>query len=273
VTDRYAKNFRELQHSARRVKALDHIRPNALVTPLYKLFLPSQRRGIVRVEGVGLLYLDPVSNLGHSILSSGAYEPETVALFREHVHTGNVVFDIGANEGVMSVCAVNLVGASGRVVAIEPQSRLLDILEINLALNSSGNYKIVHGAVSDRDDEQVTVSLFAEGNTGASSIVRKYRWSEKTEQVPTYTVERMAKLFDIDRIDFVKIDVEGFEPEVVRALHPLLIARRVGKVLVDYHASILLTRGITMESVHDGIVKRGYRALHGSLTGGYVLYG
>jgi FkbM family methyltransferase len=217
---------------------------------------------------VGLLYIDPASHLGQTILSKGAYEPETVAIFREHVKPGNTVFDIGANEGVMSACAATLVGADGCVVAIEPQRRLLDVLEINLALNSTGEYHIVHGAVSDRDDERVIISLFAEGNTGASSIVRKYRWSGKTERVPTYTIERIAKSLNIERIDFVKIDVEGFEPEVVRALHPLFSTRRVGKVLVDYHASILQTRGICSESVHQGIVERGYKALLGSLAGG-----
>ena len=273
ITDRYTETFQELQKRLRRVRALGHLRPNVLATPLYKLLLPSHRRGIVNVEGVGRLYIDPVSHLGRSILAEGAYEPETVALLHEHVRPGNIVFDIGANEGVMSACAATLVGADGCVVAIEPQSRLLDLLEINLALNSRGLYHIVHGAVSDRDDDRVTVSLHAEGNTGGSSIVRKYRWSGKSEQVATYTVEHIAKLFGIDHIDFVKIDVEGYEPEVVRALHPFFKDRRIGKALIDYHAAILRARGISSESIHDGIVKFGYKALRGSLSGGYVLYG
>lgn len=273
MTDRHTKTFQELQRSARHVRVLNRIRPNILATPLYKLLLPSQRRGIVLVEGVGRLYIDPGSHLGRTILSEGVYEPETVALLREHVRPGNIVFDIGANEGVMSACAATLVGANGCVVAIEPQSRLLDLLEINLALNSTGTYHIVHGAVSDRDGDCVTLSLHPERNTGGSSIVHKYRWSRKNERVPTYTVEHVAKSYGIDHIDFVKIDVEGYEPEVVRALHPLFNNRRIGKVLVDYHASILQARGINSESVHEGIIERGYKALLGSPLGGYVLYG
>jgi FkbM family methyltransferase len=273
VTEHYATTLQELQRSARRVRPLRRLRPNILATSLRKLLLPSERRGVIQIEGVGKLYVEPVSRLGRAILADGAYEPETVALFHEHVRPGDTVFDIGANEGIMSACAATLVGVGGCVVAIEPQSRLLDVLEINLALNSTGKYHIVHGAISDRDDDRVSVALYAETNPGASSIVRKFRWNTKSEEVPTFTIEHVAKLYGIDRIDFVKIDVEGYEPEVVRALHPLFADRRIGKVLVDYHAAILQARGVTSESVHDGIVERGYKALLGSPAGGYVLYG
>jgi FkbM family methyltransferase len=272
VMDRYAKTFCELRQNARLVSALDFVRPNILATPFYKLLLPSQRRGIVRVDGVGRLYIDPSSHLGRTILTTGAYEPETVALLREHVKPGDSVFDIGANEGVMSACMAGLVGADGCVVAVEPQSRLLDVLEINLALNATGKYHIIHGAISDRDGEHVTLSLNPEGNTGGSSIVNKYRWSKKSETVSTWTIEHAAKLCGIARIDFLKIDVEGYEPEVVRAMRPFFSDQRIGKVLIDYHSSILQARGISSKTIHESIVESGYKALCGSPAGGYVLY-
>jgi FkbM family methyltransferase len=215
------------------------------------------------------LYLDPASHLGHTVLTTGSYEPETVAILREHIKPGNVVLDIGANEGVMSAYAASLVGRDGCVVAVEPQSRLLDVLEINLALNSTGSYHVVHGAVSDHDGS-VAVSLSGEGNTGASSIVLKYRWSRKTESVPTYTIESIARSRNLTSIDFVKIDVEGYEPEVLKSL--LASRQRIGKVLVDYHTAILEIRGIKSETLHNDMLAAGYKPLLGSLSGGHVLY-
>jgi FkbM family methyltransferase len=266
--DRYSKTFAALQGQRRSVRLLNCIRPNILATPFYKLMLPSQRRGIVSVDGIRL-YLDPASHLGHTVLTAGCYEPDTVAVLRQHIKPGNVVLDIGANEGVMSAYAASLVGRTGCVVAVEPQSRLLDVLEINLALNSTGSYQVVHGAVSDHDGP-VTVSLSAEGNTGASSIVHKYRWSRKTESVPAYTIEKLAKACNLTSIDFVKIDVEGYEPEVLKSL--LGSSRKIGKVLVDYHTAILENRGINPETPHNNMLKAGYNTLLGSLSGGYVLY-
>ena len=143
------------------------------------------------------------------------------------------------------------------------------MLEINLALNSTGSYQVVHGAVSDHDGT-VTVSLSAEGNTGASSIVQKYRWSRKTESVPAYTIEKLAKVCNLTSIDFVKIDVEGYEPEVLKSL--LGSRQKIVKVLVDYHTAILESRGINPETPHNNMLKAGYNTLLGSLSGGYVLY-
>jgi FkbM family methyltransferase len=272
MTERYTKTFLDLQSMDHRVRALHRIRPNALAIPLFKWLLPSQRRGIVMVDGIGKLYLDPVSYLGRTILAKNPYEPETVAILHEHLKSGDVFFDIGANEGVMSACAAALVGPTGCVVAVEPQSRLLDVLEINLALNSTGTYHIVHGAVSDRDGDRVSISLQPEGNTGGSSIVHKGKFSG-TEQISTYTVDTLAKSFGIDRIDLVKVDVEGYEPEVARALHRMLDERRIGKLLVEYHPPILQERGITSDSVDQGIIERGYQAILGSPAAGCVLYG
>ena len=58
-------------------------------------------------------------------------------------------------------------------------------------------------------------------------------------------------------------------PRTVRRLDE----RRIGKLLIEYHPPILKERGITFESVDRGIVGRGYQAILGSLTDGYVLYG
>jgi FkbM family methyltransferase len=264
----YSETLTALQSQSRIVGLLNRIRPNILAMPFYKLMLPSQRRGIVLVDGVRL-YLDPASHLGHSVLTTGSYEPGTVVILREHINPGDIVLDIGANEGVMSAFAASLVGRTGCVVAVEPQSRLLDVLEINLALNSTGSYHVVHGAVSDQNTP-VTVSLTPEGNTGASSIVRKYRWSRKTESVAAYTIDALAKSHNLNRIDFVKIDVEGYEPEVLKSV--LGSHQKIGKVLVDYHTTVLEQRGINAETLHNDMLKSGYKTLLGSLSGGYVLY-
>lgn len=277
MTDHYTNTAEQLRRNERRLRILSRVRPNILAIPFYKMLSPGDRRGIVKVPGIGRLYIDPISYLGRSILRQGIFEPETLALFQRHVKPGDTVFDIGANEGVMSSCAAGLVGPSGCVVAVEPQRRLLDILEINLALNSSGKYHIVHGAISDRDGDKVSISMYPMSMTHHVSIIRHYRWGGKPEEVSTFTVPGIAKSLGIDRINLVKVDVEGYEPEVVRGMYPLLESRRIDTMLIEYHAPILKARGIDPKDIHEGIVSRGYKALVGSVLElgaiGHVFYG
>jgi FkbM family methyltransferase len=269
--DRYSKTFSALRRQAERLAVFSRLRPGVLATPFYRNLLPYEHRGIVEVDGVRL-YVDPITRSGRAILTEGAYEPQTAAHFRERIRPGDTVLDIGANEGVFSALACRLVGPSGCVIAVEPQSRLLDILEINLALNGPAETHIVHGAIGEADGALVEVALYPEANTGASSIARPYRWSRKVERVQTFTVSAALARAGRGRADFVKVDVEGYEPEVVRSLVASLADNVVACVLVDYHNTILKKRNLDPMASHRALEAAGYRAVSGSPLHGYVLY-
>lgn len=251
-----------------RVKLLRRVRPTLLVSPVLTLL---RERKIVDVEGLRI-FIDPTSHLGHEILSTGSYERETVRIFREQIRPGDIVLDIGANEGFFSALAADLTGEDGLVLAVEPQSRLMDVLEINLALNSRGPVRIVKNVVGESDSEVFKIALFPMSNTGASSVVRKYRLGSNSEDVAGITPATIMEQAGVDRFDFVKIDVEGFEPEVVRAMAPLLDRKVVRTILLDYHRAILEARGVAAEPTHALILAKGYRPLAGSVGDGYVLY-
>lgn len=251
-----------------RAKFLRKLRPTVLAS--FALGMISQRR-IVDVEGLRLL-IDPTTHLGDEILSTGTYEPETVRLFRENVCTGDVVLDIGANEGFFAALAGSLVGSEGTVIGVEPQSRLHEVLEINLALNTAGRSKIIKRVVGESDTINHQIWLFPISNTGASSLVARYRFGAKSEQVQEITPTAIQTEAGVERFDFVKIDVEGFEPEVIRALAPLMRAGKVGTLLLDYHAAILTSRGIDPAVTHELISECRMTAVEGDVGSGYVLY-
>lgn len=251
-----------------RAKRLRRLRPAALAS--FALGMLAQRR-IVEAEGMRVL-IDPTTHLGDEILGTGTYEPETVRLFRENLRPGDTMLDIGANEGFFAALAGSLVGAAGTVLAVEPQSRLHEVLEINLALNTKGRTAIVKRVVGETDSARHRIWLFPISNTGASSLVSRYRFGAKSEEVREITPATILRDAGLDRVDFVKIDVEGFEPEVVRALAPLMQAGKVGTLLLDYHAGILATRGIDPAETHALVSGCGMQAAEGDVGRGYVLY-
>jgi len=262
----------QLKRSRRRLDWINKIRPQSLATPLYKLLAPYERRMIVQYEGLRL-YLDPVSNLGRSI-SHGSFEPETFNNIRKHLRPGGVYLDIGANEGIFSALAASIVGPSGCVIALKPQSRLQDIININIALNATVDceFHLFRNAIDVTTGNSLRLSLFPVSNTGASGIVRRYRWNLLTETVETLSVTDLVAQAGLPSISLVKIDVEGYEPEVVSSLAPLLKSKRIGTLLVDYHAIILRDRNINLNNIHRSIIDFGYEIENGELFGGYVTY-
>lgn len=249
---------------------IEKFRPASLRHLLVKAFGPSERRGIVGCDGLRF-YVDPFSFFGRCVLD-GSYEPETADVFRRHIGSGDSVLDVGANEGFFTCLASRLAGPQGCVVAVEPQSRLIDVLRINTLLNPASTVHIVNAAVDERSGGTATLFLHPL-NTGASSIVRRYPWGREAETVGTVAAQELLALSGRDRFDFVKVDVEGFEPEVVRSLLPLLEEGRIGRLLVDYHQPILRERGVDPRRTHDLILSCGYEADGGDADFcGYALY-
>ena len=68
--------------------------------------------------------------------------------------------------------------------------------------------------------------MFPAFNTGASSIVNRYRWSSRRQSAPGISFKALMDKFRLEHIDFVKVDVEGYEKEVVD-IHDALLGRRL----------------------------------------------
>lgn len=229
------ENFAALGAFLAKYGWLTKLRPQALADPLIRLL---SHRKLIECQGLRL-YIDPLSDLGRVILTENIYEADVVEVFRQEIRPGDVVFDIGANEGFYSALAASLAGPSGTVIAVEPQSRLYEVLTINLALNAQGRTNIYMAAIHDDSGATVELSLTPLSNTGASSLVRPYRWSGATEQADTISVDDIFHAEDIDVIDFIKIDVEGFEHEVIKSMGKLFESKSVRCIFISIVLTIL----------------------------------
>jgi FkbM family methyltransferase len=231
---------------------------------LIRIWGPDDRRSII-VGANGLYtYVDPFTNLGNALLTSGTFEQQTEEILRASLGRGDVFLDIGANEGYFSALAGTLVGPTGSVIAVEPQSRLRDIIELNLHINDVTRYRVYTNAFGGEDGAEARINLWPTHNTGASSMVRRYRFSRRTEAVRFVSLERIFTECSVDHVDLVKVDVEGFEGQVVRHLVPQLRGQRVKFLLLDYHRQILDPAGIDARAIHNEILGCGYRLLRGN---------
>ena len=216
------------------------------------------RPGRVECTAMGLvLQVDPASDFGSQLLSLRTYEPEMTGAVLGLLRPGDVFLDVGANEGWFSVLAARAVGKSGRVLAVEPQERLWPVLIRNFILNDLANVELIPYGMAARRGV-ASLALYPSINTGATSIVDEPRRGLFTVRaIPTKSLDELADDHRAPSIRLAKIDVEGYELEVLRGA-PKLLARGIDYLLVELHPARLHRRGQSVEMVNAVLLEAGY---------------
>jgi len=212
-------------------RLLFKVRP-AFVSSWIKQVLKIGRKPIVTTNGVRL-HIDPVSHFGREIIQMGTYEPELSAVFEAVLRHGDVFVDIGANEGYFSILSSKIVGPAGRVLAVEPQSRLQPVLKKNFAENQS-KVELVPMALWDSVG-QAALNLASDINTGSTSSLTSKGRFKKQELVRTTTLDALLAHHGISKIRLLKIDAEGAEFPILRGANELFTQRRVDVLSLDFH--------------------------------------
>jgi FkbM family methyltransferase len=151
----------------------------------------------------------------------GVWEPRMTQWLQRRLGPGDTFIDVGANIGYFSVLASQLVGPSGRVVAIEASQAFNTRLRQNARLNDCRNIRALHTAVSDKR-RTLTFVLASSANMGANSIVPYDGPAESTFEIEAYPLPEVLRPEEIAGARVIKVDVEGAEGSVVRGMAPLL---------------------------------------------------
>jgi FkbM family methyltransferase len=148
------------------------------------------------------------------------------------VKPGDVVLDCGANVGTYTREALNT--GAGIVVAIEPATHNIECLRRNFAAEIAAGRVIVYPkGVWDKDDWLVL--HVDDENTAADSVVIRREQSHETEKVPLTTIDKLVAELKLDRVDFIKMDIEGAEVEAVRGGRATIARFRPRMALSVYH--------------------------------------
>ena len=157
-----------------------------------------------------VLYNKNDTYVGRSVELYGQYQAEELKLFNKYVQKGDTVLDIGANIGTHTLWFANQVGNTGWVGAFEPQRLVFQALCANMALNSIQNVDCRQLGVGSlrRLVKVPPLNPLVENNFGGLSIQDHM----EGEDVAICPIDDMGLV----RCDFMKIDVEGMEPEVLQ---------------------------------------------------------
>jgi FkbM family methyltransferase len=228
----------------------------------YRLAFDAEVASVRTTDGFSISVL-PNELVGRHIYLTGECDRSTVEVLLKFSKPGDVLLDIGANIGYVSACFLQKVPHS-KAIAVEPQPQIVDLLRSNLEPFGDERYKVFPVAISDIDCSGWIE--ICDLNRGASKIVDERNpgygtWpstpsgtsiTSHTVEIQLWSAKRLFASLQGEKIDLVKIDVEGHEEIVLRDCQAEL--------------SQLLPRAIVFEdctqsSAPDGSIGRIFRSI------------
>ena len=157
-------------------------------------------------------------------LGIGRYAPATEYVYHlpQLVHAGDTAIDIGANLGYYARTLSRQAGGAGRVYAVEPVPPILSVLRRNL--RRCRNVEILPYALGT-EDKAVTMANDSARATGYFGTGQNFvnDSGRQTDTAFTAEMRRGSELFArLERLDFIKCDIEGYEVVVMHEMQPLL---------------------------------------------------
>ncbi len=150
---------------------------------------------------------------------------------------GDIVIDAGANIGLFTVKAGKEVGPEGKIIAIEPEETHLSFLRRNIEANHLKNVEIVSKGIWS---EQRRSNLYLYDNTGYHSLYSDEDFPKGCTltgviDIELDTIDNISRELRLNRVDFLKMDIEGSELEALVGAKETLAANDVKLAVASYH--------------------------------------
>jgi FkbM family methyltransferase len=221
------------------------------VRPMYDSLLSlTYRNGVLRVINGS----DAMRLLPRYRGISEVYEPEVWGHLMQCVQPADVVADVGAYVGLYTLALAQRVGPRGKVIAFEPDPDSFDGLSRHVALNGlTGNVELCRAVVGREDG----VVAFAAGRGSESRVAAADGACAERLMV---RVVRLDSVLRDDRLDVLKIDVEGYEELVLQGARGLLSdnLRKPRAIYIEVHPYAWSEPMTTSESFLDLLREFGY---------------
>jgi FkbM family methyltransferase len=181
--------------------------------------------------------------LALSISHYGTYEELEAKIMEEKIKVGNIVVDVGANIGLHTLNMAKIVGNTGQVFAFEPDPSNFEILEKNVKINNYQNIILEQKAVGDKNGR---TTLYQSDHPGMHRIFPQTKQAKGQVQVALTSLDKYFIDSNLaDKINFIKIDVEGLEFSVLKGMKNILKNNKKIKILFEFMPKNTMEAGFT----------------------------
>ena len=207
---------------------------------------------IVLLNGLKFRWdMEDIRTAPNILINHGEYEAGELKMIQRLTRNAQVAFDIGSNIGWYTLHLAQWLGKrGGRVFAFEPLPPTFSALSRNLALNDCAKH--VEAARLSLADQEGKATFYVPGFTGSVAASRRPLFPQEqntTFECPMTTLDQFTHIHKVERIDFLKCDVEGSELTVLRgglktlsACRPVILLEMLRKwaATFDYHPNAII---------------------------------
>jgi len=210
---------------------------------------------VLRCSGI-LMEVDFSENGDYRLFVRGKLESAVQAVILSVLAPGATFFDVGANRGYFALLAADRAGPGGRAWAFEPEPENTKRIRRNFALNPGLAVTLEPVAVSSMAGE---ATFMAGDNSGHGSIVEGFEVAAgRPITVPTVSLDGYLEENGIDRVDVMKMDIEGAEVQAIEGMASGLPAGRYGDIIIEWHGSHHGELGTRPAQALELLVSSGY---------------
>lgn len=172
------------------------------------------------------------ANWQNPLIAPKVIRQEEVDFFKKFVHKGDLVVDIGANIGHLSVCLALAAGREGLTLSFDPNPHVFRILEINARLNpEKTNIQAQNFAVTSQEDDFFYRSSEASFNNGGiskddSAFHGRFALPTKVHGILLERLLNERYPEWVSKLALVKIDTEGYDREVIKSIREILVRQK-----------------------------------------------
>ena len=199
------------------------------------------------------LFLDANDSLRLSI--NGTYSEFETNFMKSMIKKESVVLDLGANIGYYTLMFAKLVGKNGKVFAFEPDPTNFKLLKKNVKVNGYKNVVLVNKAISNKNGK---LKLFLGGTNFAGHRIYDSKDGRKFIEIHSVRLDDYFKN-KCNKVDFIKMDIEGSEFLAVNGMHNLLNENQKIKIISEFSPKGIVMSGFEPIDYLKSLINLGFK--------------
>lgn len=220
----------------------------------YKFLRSNLKSDYVEIDG-NKMFLDEFDSLRLSI--NEIYEEYETEFLKKIIKNGNIVLDVGANIGYWTLIFAKLVGDKGKVFAFEPDPENYRLLLKNIAANQVRNTIPIQKAVSNHNGK---TTLFQSSDNKGDHRINDFYVFDGDDQRKKIEIEcvTLDSVFKEQRIDFVKMDIQGAEMLAIDGMTEILSRNPTMSLLIEFWPFAIEKSGFSPREFIERILQFGF---------------